>query len=44
MHEIIQGDNLHAAVEVHAIDSNRWVVFDTKIDVFADAEPKITSL
>jgi hypothetical protein len=34
----------HAAVKVHAINSNRGVVFNTKIDMFADAEPKVASL
>jgi hypothetical protein len=34
----------HAAVEIHAVNSNRRVVFDTEIDVFADAEPKVASL
>jgi hypothetical protein len=36
--------NLHAAVEVHSIDTNRRVVLDTKINVFADAETEVTSL
>ena len=26
--------NSHAAVEVHAVDTNRRIVLDTKIDVF----------
>jgi hypothetical protein len=34
----------HAAVKIHAINSNRRVVFDTKIDMFADAESKVASL
>lgn len=34
----------HAAVEIHAIDTNRRVVLDTKIDVFADTETKVASL
>lgn len=36
--------NSHAAVEVHAIDSDRRVVFDTQVDVFADAESKVARL
>ena len=34
----------HAAVEVHAVDTNAGVVLDTEIDVFADTEPKVASL
>ena len=34
----------HAAVEIHAVNSNRRVVFDTKIDMFADAESKVAGL
>ena len=35
---------VHAAVEVHAVDTDRWVVLDTKIDVFRDTEAKVASL
>ena len=36
--------NLHAAVEIHSVDTNRGVVLDTEIDVFADTEAKVASL
>ena len=29
-------------VEVHAIDTNRWIVLDSQVDVFLDAEPKVS--
>lgn len=42
------GDTLtrsgHAAVEVHAVDTDGGVVLDTKIDVLADTEAKVASL
>jgi len=34
----------HAAVEIHSVNSDRRVVLDTKIDVFADTETEVTSL
>ena len=34
----------HAGVEIHAVNANRWVVFDTEIDVFADTEAEVASL
>jgi len=34
----------HAAVEVHSVDTNRRVVLDTKINVFADTETEVASL
>jgi hypothetical protein len=34
----------HAGVEVHSVDTNRRVVLNTKIDVFADTEAKVASL
>jgi len=34
----------HAAVEIHSVDTNRRVVLDTKIDVFADTESEVASL
>jgi hypothetical protein len=34
----------HAAVEIHTIDTNRGIVFDTKIDVLVDAEAEVASL
>ena len=34
----------HAAVEVHAVDTNARVVLDTKIDVLGDTETEVTGL
>ncbi len=34
----------HAAVEIHSVNTNRRVVLDTEIDVFADTETKVASL
>lgn len=34
----------HAAVEVHAVDADRGVVLDAKIDVLADAEAEVARL
>jgi hypothetical protein len=34
----------HAAVEIHSVNSNRRVVLNTKINVFADTETKVASL
>jgi len=34
----------HAAVEVHSVNSNGWVVLDAQIDVFADTEAEVASL
>jgi hypothetical protein len=34
----------HAGVEVHSVDTNRRVVLDTEIDVFADTEAEVASL
>ena len=36
-----KASDLHAAVKVHAVDSNRRIVFDSQIDMFADAEPEV---
>jgi hypothetical protein len=36
--------NLHAAVEIHAVDTDRRVVLDAKIDVLRDAEAEVASL
>ena len=33
--------NLHAAVEVHAVDTNRRVVLDAQIDVLRDSEAEV---
>lgn len=34
----------HAAVEVHAVDTDRGVVLDAEIDVLADTEAEVASL
>jgi hypothetical protein len=34
----------HTAVEVHSVNTDRRVVLDTEIDVFADTETKVASL
>ena len=34
----------HAAVEVHAVDTNGGVVLDTEIDVLADTEAEVAGL
>lgn len=48
LHAATAGDALtgagHAAVEVHAVDTNRRVVLDTKIDVLADTEAEVAGL
>jgi hypothetical protein len=36
--------NLHAAVEVHAVNTDRGVVLDTQIDVLRDTEAEVASL
>lgn len=36
--------HLHAAVEVHAVNTNTRVVLDTEIDVLGDTETEVTSL
>ena len=36
--------NVHAAVEVHAVDTNRRVVLDAKIDVLRDTEAEVARL
>lgn len=38
------GGNLHAAVEVHTVDTNTGVVLDTKIDVLVDTEAEVAGL
>jgi len=34
----------HAAVKVHSVDTNRRIVLDAQIDMFADTEAKVSSL
>lgn len=36
--------NSHAAVEVHAINADRRVVLDTKIDMFRYAKTKVSGI
>ena len=36
--------NIHAAVEVHAVDTNRRVVLDAEIDVLRDTEAEVARL
>jgi hypothetical protein len=36
--------NLHAAVEVHSIDTDTRVVLDTQVDVLADTEAEVAGL
>jgi len=42
------GDSLtrsgHAAVEVHSVNANTRVIFDAKINVFANTETEVASL
>lgn len=38
---ILENPDLHAAVKVHAVDTDGWVVFDAQINVFADTEAKV---
>ena len=30
-------------IEIHPIDTNAWIIFDSEIDVFLDSKPKVTS-
>jgi hypothetical protein len=34
----------HAAVEVHAVDTDRRIVLDTQIDMLRNTEPEVASL
>ncbi|KAH3669059.1 hypothetical protein OGAPHI_001655 [Ogataea philodendri] len=34
----------HHNVEVHTVDTDTWVVLDTKVDVFLDTETKVSGL
>ena len=34
----------HAAIEVHAVDTNSRIILDSKIDVLADTEPEVARL
>lgn len=48
LHAAAAGDALtragHAAVEVHAVDTNGRIVLDAEIDVLADTEAEVASL
>ena len=48
LHAAAAGDTLtragHAAVEVHAVDTDGGVVLDTEIDVLADTEAEVAGL
>ena len=37
-------DNSHAAVKIHAVNTNRRIIFDAQINMFADTETKVASL
>ena len=37
-------NNSHAAVEIHSVNTDTWVVLDAQIDVFADTEAEVASL
>lgn len=39
-----EGNNAHADVEVHAVDTDRRVVLDTQVDVLGDTETEVASL
>ena len=34
----------HAGIEIHSVDTNCWIVLDTKIDVLGNTETKVASL
>ena len=36
--------NSHAAVEVHSVDTNCWIILDSQINVLGDTESKIASV
>jgi hypothetical protein len=42
------GDTLsrsgHAGIEIHSVNSDRWVVLDTEINVLADTETEVAGL
>jgi hypothetical protein len=38
------GLDLHDTVEVHAVNTDRRIVLDTQVDVFADTEAEVASL
>ena len=37
-------DNSHAAVKIHAVNTNRRIIFDAQINMLADTEAKVASL
>jgi len=36
--------DLHAAIEIHPVNTNRRVILDAQIDMFTDAEPEVACL
>ena len=34
--------DIHAAVKIHAVDTNGGIIFDTEIDMFGDTEAEVT--
>lgn len=36
--------NLHAAIEIHAVDTDSRIIFDTQVDMLTDAKPKVARL
>ena len=41
---IVERNYSHAGEEIHSIDTDRWVVLDAEIDVFADTETEVPRL
>lgn len=41
---IPSSSNLHADVEVHAVDTDRWVVLDAQVNVLRDTETEVAGL
>ena len=37
-------ENLHISVEIHPIDTNRRVIFDSQINMFTDAKPELARI
>lgn len=40
----ISRSDVHAAVKVHAVNTNRRVILDAQVDMFADAKPEVAGL
>ena len=41
---LLKEKDSHAAIEVHAVDTNRRIVLDAQVDVLANTESKVASL